>query len=511
MSAALAYQFEDSASLDAANDNTPLSSAAIIKMSTASRCGHNSQTDAADAAAPFSLSFIPRMNDLNARAMALRAKTHTVQPLEAYDALTNRLTQSAESASGPDGAVTRHVGYDARGNITTLGGLSFDYDMSDQPRTISGTNRTGEAVSGGSYVYDGHFKRVKSVVNGVTRYNVYDQSGQLAHVEEDDGNYASETDYLTAGGMTLARIKNGVFTYMHADHLGSASAGTKEDGTTAFTEFHTPFGEALLNASANDNQSDFTGHIRDKDTGLLYMQARYMDPNIGRFLSIDPVGFLETGSPSYFNRYAYVANDPVNGIDPTGMVIECANGGSCTNEGGTELFNTSGVSNQNRGAVNNAIESMSTGGNFQSRAENTTSLLGSSTRVTDRADLPTSASRVDLGASPDFNINPNTVRNGAYQVSRRETKKLAGGDAKIIINNAQSQTKVRGWFRRYAPVSLERSIYHESSELYEGARRAGSSVGGVNIFDDHKRIIRDTNSFMFEFSREPARVLVGRD
>ena len=59
MSAALAYQFEDYASLGATNDNTRLSSAAIIKMSTARRRGLYSQIDVADAATPFSLSFIP--------------------------------------------------------------------------------------------------------------------------------------------------------------------------------------------------------------------------------------------------------------------------------------------------------------------------------------------------------------------------------------------------------------------------------------------------------------------
>ena len=215
--------------------------------------------------------------------------------------------------------MTRNAAYDSRGNITAIGGLSFEYDMADQPRTVSGTNRTGGAVSGGTYVYDGNLKRVKSVINGVTRYNVYDKDGKLAHVEEGDDNYTSETDYLHAAGMPLARIKDGVYTYMHPDHLGSASAGTNEDGSLAFTEYHTPFGEVLTGAAANDNQSDFTGHIRDKDIGMSYMQARYYDPNFGRFLSIDPVTFMDTGDPEMFNRYSYVGNNPVNYIDPFGL------------------------------------------------------------------------------------------------------------------------------------------------------------------------------------------------
>ena len=49
------------------------------------------------------------------------------------------------------------------------------------------------------------------------------------------------------------------------------------------------------------------------------MQARYYDPVIGRFLSIDPVTFMDVGHPGAFNRYAYSLNDPVNWTDPTGM------------------------------------------------------------------------------------------------------------------------------------------------------------------------------------------------
>ena len=49
------------------------------------------------------------------------------------------------------------------------------------------------------------------------------------------------------------------------------------------------------------------------------MQARYYDPVIGRFLSNDPVGFVESGlNPQMFNRYSYVHNDPINRIDPDG-------------------------------------------------------------------------------------------------------------------------------------------------------------------------------------------------
>ena len=82
---------------------------------------------------------------------------------------------------------------------------------------------------------------------------------------------------------------------------------------------YTPFGEELQSPAANDNLGGFTGHIKDSDTGLNYMQARYYDPVIGRFLSVDPMTFMILGDPGYFNRYAYLKNDPINDTDPTGM------------------------------------------------------------------------------------------------------------------------------------------------------------------------------------------------
>ena len=222
-----------------------------------------------------------------------------------YDA-NNRLTSHTDTAGSP-----RSLTYDARGNVTALGGLGFTYDVSDQPRTVTGT-------ATGSYTYDGHLRRVKQVVGGVTRYSVYDAGGALIEIDEVSG---AKTDYIRASGMTLARIAGSTVTWLHHDHLGSAVAGTNSAGAVVWRESEQPYGEDWVSAAANDNQAGYTGHVEDAATGLTYMQARYYDPIIGRFLSIDPVGF-SPARPDMFNRYAYAANDPVNMFDPDGRVCK---------------------------------------------------------------------------------------------------------------------------------------------------------------------------------------------
>ncbi|MBB5884357.1 hypothetical protein DYQ93_16665 [Xanthomonas sp. LMG 8992] len=103
--------------------------------------------------------------------------------------------------------------------------------------------------------------------------------------------------------------------YFHTDALGTPIAVTDASGNLIETSEYEPYGK-LLNRPVTDGPG-FTGHVQDAATGLTYMQQRYYDPVIGKFLSVDPVA-ANMNNGVNFNRYKYATNNPYKFIDPDG-------------------------------------------------------------------------------------------------------------------------------------------------------------------------------------------------
>ena len=66
----------------------------------------------------------------------------------------------------------------------------------------------------------------------------------------------------------------------------------------------------------------YAGQARDSETGLDYMHLRYYDPVQGRFQGADPANAgADAGNPQTWNGYAYVNNNPLNYVDPSGLAL----------------------------------------------------------------------------------------------------------------------------------------------------------------------------------------------
>lgn len=113
-----------------------------------------------------------------------------------------------------------------------------------------------------------------------------------------------------------AAVHAGTKHYYYTDAQGTVLAKADAGGNILATYDYRPYGAQAL-GTAPSGPAGYTGHVNDPDTGLVYMQARYYDPEMGRFLSVDPVE-PSAGGMFGFNRYDYANNNPTINLDPDG-------------------------------------------------------------------------------------------------------------------------------------------------------------------------------------------------
>jgi RHS repeat-associated protein len=213
-------------------------------------------------------------------------------------------------------AGSRTYGYDADGNMTLRDGRQIAWNSDSQPEWIENQKGGWTRV-----LYDAWGDRV---------YQEYSSKGPGTQTPSGKGTYyyGPLMDYSSATGLTkyyyadstLVARKDTTGTYwFHHDQLGSTRLLTNKHGAVAQRYDYQPFGEraAPLAAINSANDIGFAGQRTDEATGLIYMNARYYDPQLARFTSADsvvPDGF----NSQALNRYSYVYNSPASYTDPTG-------------------------------------------------------------------------------------------------------------------------------------------------------------------------------------------------
>jgi RHS repeat-associated protein len=144
----------------------------------------------------------------------------------------------------------------------------------------------------------------------------------------DEANLAGTTqnEYVFFGGKRVARrdVPTGHKHYYFSDHLGSASVITSDLGVIQEESDYFPYGGEIAITNGDPNNYKFTGKERDSESGLDNFGARYDASSLGRFMSPDPVHILKQKlvDPQQWNMYAYVRNNPLRFVDPTGKWVE---------------------------------------------------------------------------------------------------------------------------------------------------------------------------------------------
>jgi RHS repeat-associated protein len=213
------------------------------------------------------------------------------------------------------GAFQNSFHYDANGNLDQKveGGKTWTYQWNAQNQLV-GVLLDGAEVA--HLAYDPLGRRIKKTA-GVTTAYLYD--GEDIIREAVTGSAATQTfQYAHGPGIDepLGRIDAGsIASYYHADILGSIVATTNATGAIASRRQYDAWGNP--DAGASEAGYAFTGREWDPEIGLYYYRARYYNPQLGRFISEDPIGMA-----GGLNAFAYTNNRPTIATDPSGLRIK---------------------------------------------------------------------------------------------------------------------------------------------------------------------------------------------
>ncbi|MEM9633745.1 MAG: HNH/ENDO VII family nuclease [Pseudomonadota bacterium] len=252
-----------------------------------------------------------------------------------YDT-ANRLT-SATNLNNAD--YTQTFRYDAADNVThnsTVGDYIYPAPTAPRPHAVTKAggltyvyDANGNMTSGAGRIisYDGENRPVSVTMGGQTTTFVYGPDG--ARLKKITGGqttlYLGAEEEITPEGThikhSLAEVRKAgdKINWLHRDHLSSVKLMTDATGQTISENFFRPYGErsdVQIAAGVPRESKGWIGERDDPETGLSYLNARYYDPVLARFISPDWFDPQEPGVGT--NRYSYAGNNPIAYKDPSG-------------------------------------------------------------------------------------------------------------------------------------------------------------------------------------------------
>ena len=242
---------------------------------------------------------------------AMGNRVYTIENGVRTDYTTNSLNQYTRTVSSATGETT--YTFDADGNLvseaSTAGTTTYSYD--DENRLIA----VQDGTDAWSYTYDAFSQRVATDYNGdITEYLI-DPIGLGNVVGEYDavGNLIAGYDH---GFGLLSQTVDGASNWYTFDGIGNTVGLLDASGAILNSYVYEPFGSAIHQSETTANPFQFVGEwgVMDEGNGLGFMRARYYLRELGRFTQTDPIGV--TAGP---NLYAYVNNNPVVQVDPSGL------------------------------------------------------------------------------------------------------------------------------------------------------------------------------------------------
>jgi len=245
-----------------------------------------------------------------------------------YDNVGNRLTQDHDGVvtdyaynnrdqletETTDGETISYV-YDAAGRmtekVTPSTGLTYTWIDGDRLSSVSGSTTSLE------YEYDPDGIKTATITDGVRSNVLVDKVQPYAQViaEYDESGEVSAS-YMF-GLERITQNRNGAVRVYLADGQGSTRRLTDQLGNVTDTYDYTAFGELLAQVGSTENSFRYVGEEFDPNAGFYYLRARWMNPVVGRFVSVDPWEG-DPQAPVSLHRYLYANASPISFHDPAG-------------------------------------------------------------------------------------------------------------------------------------------------------------------------------------------------
>lgn len=229
------------------------------------------------------------------------------------------------------GSISKELTYSDDGSLKTItncnGSRAYEYDVFGNLKGV--TLPDGKVIS---YKYDAMNRRVARFVNGqVSEYYGWKDQTHLSTISRPNGSvriqyYYSPQNEIAPSYMDMDQKRYKIV----ANHRGDVLFVVALDGAIAQEISYDEYGMVIKDSSVTATNKipfqplGFVSGLNDVDTGLVKFGARDYDPVVGRWTSKDPIGFRGGDT----NLYGYVANDPVNWIDPSGLKIGYADANS---------------------------------------------------------------------------------------------------------------------------------------------------------------------------------------
>ena len=208
--------------------------------------------------------------------------------------------------------------YDENGNVLTYGNKSFTWNTGRNLESIiDGNNKY-------SYTYDENGIRTSKTVNGVTTYYNTKDGVILSQTDGTNTMYFQYDNDNTPVGIVL----NGTQYFYITNQMGDVIGITDTQGNALVQYEYDEWGKigsitttnntGEENTLANINPLRYRGYYYDNETGYYYLQSRYYDANLCRFINADDYNYLDKDIVDGLNLFAYCNNDSVNRFDLDG-------------------------------------------------------------------------------------------------------------------------------------------------------------------------------------------------